>query len=228
MNRFSRYLLATLLMGMSTVPVTVAAAENALPVSTDKQLTRDQALRFVDHGAPDKRLAAIERLAEVGTMADAEKLVPRLRDENENVRELAQAAMWHIWSRSGDAEIDTLYQQGIRQMQAANLDDALTTFSEIIRRKPGFAEGWNKRATILYMAGEHRQSLKDCDEVLKRNPNHFGALSGMAQIHIILGHPEHALEAYERAVKINPNLPEAEENLKTLREAVNEKKSKTV
>jgi tetratricopeptide (TPR) repeat protein len=111
-------------------------------------------------------------------------------------------------------------------MQAADLQDALTTFSEIIRRKPSFAEGWNKRATILYMIGEHRKSLHDCDEVLKRNPNHFGALSGMAQIHVILGQPEHALEAYERAVKINPNLPDAESNLKTLRDAVQERRAK--
>jgi len=225
MFRLSQLLVGTLFMAMSTVPF---AAGKAVPVSADKELTRAQALKIVDNSEPDKRLAAVERLAVVGTMADADKLVTRLHDENENVRELAQAAIWHIWSRSGDPEIDALYQQGIHQMQAANLDDALTTFNEIIRRKPSFAEGWNKRATILYMTGEHRQSLKDCDEVLKRNPNHFGALSGMAQIHIILGHPEHALEAYERAVRINPNLPAAEENLKTLREAVNEKKQRTV
>ena len=224
MIRFARMMFGALTLAMSTLPL---AADKAIPTSTE-QLSRTQALKIVDHTEVVKRLAAIERLAEVGTMADAGKLVPRLRDEDENVRELAAAAMWHIWSRSGDPEIDALYQQGIRQMQAANLDDALTTFTEITRRMPSFAEAWNKRATILYIAGEHRQSLKDCDEALKRNPNHFGALSGMAQIHIILGHPEHALEAYEKAVRINPNLPDAEENLKVLRQAVAERKSKTV
>jgi tetratricopeptide (TPR) repeat protein len=217
--------LGTLAIVMSTVSF---SADLAIPTSVDSQLTRAQALSAVEDSQAAMRLVAIKRLAEVGTMSDSTKLIPRLHDDNETVRELAAAALWNIWSRSGDDEIDALYQQGIRQMQAANLDDALTTFSEIIRRKPDFAEGWNKRATILYIAGEHRKSLKDCDEALKRNPLHFGALSGMAQIHLVLGHPEHALAAYERALRINPNLPDAEENLKALREAVSERKARTV
>jgi len=219
MFRLSQLLVGTLFMAISTVPF---AAGKAVPVSADKELTRAQALKIVDNSEPDKRLAAVERLAVVGTMADADKLVTRLHDENENVRELAQAAIWHIWSRSGDPEIDALYQQGIHQMQAANLDDALTTFNEIIRRKPSFAEGWNKRATILYMTGEHRQSLKDCDEVLKRNPKHFGALSGAGQIHLQLGHPELALDFFRRALAVNPNLEGAAAVIPVLEELLRE------
>lgn len=223
MSRYTQVLVGALLVALSTIPF---AAEST--VSLGGQLTHAQALKAVDNTQLEARVAGIERLAEVGTMSDVEKLIARLRDENDNVRELAAAALWHIWSRSGDPDIDALYQQGIRQMQTANLDDALTTFTEIIRRRPQFAEAWNKRATILYMAGEHRKSLRDCDEAVKRNPNHFGALSGMAQIHVILGQPEHALEAYKKAVKINPNLPDAEENLRVLREAVAERRSRTV
>lgn len=223
MSRLAQTLIGALSLALSTIAF---PADDSIPVSTDQHLTRAQALKAVDNNQAEKRVEAIERLAEVGTMSDVDKLIERLRDDDSNVRELAAAAMWHIWSRSGDEEIDALYRQGVRQMQAADLQDALTTFNEIIRRKPAFAEGWNKRATILYMIGEHRKSLHDCDEVLKRNPNHFGALSGMAQIHVILGEPEHALEAYEKAVKINPNLPDAEENLKILRQAVQERRAK--
>jgi tetratricopeptide (TPR) repeat protein len=225
MNKFTRTILGTLVIVLSTVSF---SADRPIPASIDRELTRAQALNAVDDAQALMRVAAIKQLAEVGTMGDATKLIVRLHDDDETVRELAAAALWNIWSRSGDDEIDALYRQGIAQMQASNLDDALTTFNEIVRRKPDFAEGWNKRATILYIAGEHRQSLKDCDEAVKRNPLHFGALSGMAQIHLILGHPEHALRAYERAVRINPNLPDAEENLKVLREAVSERKAKTV
>ena len=225
MNKFTTTILGVLAIVMSTVSF---SADQVIPTSVDRQLTRAQALSAVEDSQAMMRLEAIKRLAEVGTMGDAKKLVVRLHDDDETVRELAAAALWNIWSRSGDAEIDALYRQGIAQMQGANLEDALTTFNEIIRRKPDFAEGWNKRATILFIAGEHRKSLKDCDETLKRNPLHFGALSGMAQIHLILGHPEHALMAYERAVRINPNLPDAEENLKVLREAVSERKGNPI
>ncbi|HEX6723141.1 MAG TPA: tetratricopeptide repeat protein, partial [Burkholderiaceae bacterium] len=84
--------------------------------------------------------------------------------------------------------------------------EALKVFDEIVRRKPAFAEGWNKRATVHFLLGHNEQSLLDCDEVLKRNPNHFGALSGAGQIHLRLGHLEQALQFFERALKVNPNL----------------------
>jgi tetratricopeptide (TPR) repeat protein len=76
----------------------------------------------------------------------------------------------------------------------------------VIELKPDFAEGWNKRATAFYLAGEYRRSLADCDEVIKRNPSHFGALSGYAQIYLRLDRPDKALEFFRRALAVNPNL----------------------
>ena len=93
-------------------------------------------------------------------------------------------------------------------MQAQAFDRALAVFDDIVQRKPAFAEGWNKRATLYFLLGEHDKSLKDCDEVLKRNPNHFGALSGAGQIHLQLDHPEQALAFFKRALQVNPNLAE--------------------
>jgi tetratricopeptide (TPR) repeat protein len=158
---------------------------------------------------PVARLAGVERLAEIGVMADADRVLDRLRDTDPRVRAIAEAATWSIWSRSGDSEIDVLFAQGVQQMRAAALDDALTTFNEIVRRKPDFAEGWNKRATIFFLLGQNEKSLADCDEVFKRNPRHFGALSGAGQIHLQLDNPRGALEFFRRAVEVNPNLDRA-------------------
>ena len=169
-------------------------------------LTREQALKALDHVDPATRIEAIERLAVIGRMADAETLMRRLGDDDEDVRDAATQAIWQVWSRSGDAAIDRLFARGIEHMQRQELDDALKVFDEIVRRKPAFAEGWNKRATVLFLLGEDERSLRDCDEVLKRNPHHFGALSGAAQIHLRLGHLEQALEFFQRALKVNPNL----------------------
>lgn len=183
-------------------------------------LSRAQALKALGAPSPARRAAAIERLAEIGTPADADQLAPRLHDDDDQVRELASVAMWVLWGRSGDRTIDKLFQRGVEQMSQGELPAALSTFTQIVRRKPAFAEGWNKRATVLYLMDQDEASLRDCDEVLKRNRFHFGALSGMAQIHLRRGEPERALEAYRRALEVNPNLDGGPEMLKFLQDAV--------
>lgn len=169
-------------------------------------LTHDQALASIEQSDPALRLASVERLSEIGDMADADRLLPHLRDADGRVRSAAETAIWTLWGRSGDRAIDTLYARGVAQMEASALVDALATFDDLVKRQPAFAEGWNKRATAQFLLGHHTQSLRDCDEVLKRNPHHFGALSGAGQIHLQMGQPGLALAFFKRAVAINPNL----------------------
>lgn len=79
-------------------------------------------------------------------------------------------------------------------------------FSQIIQKRPDFAEAWNKRATLYYLIAEYEKSLADCEKVIRRNPDHFGALSGFGMIYLRLGHPEQALQYFQRALDVNPNL----------------------
>ena len=169
-------------------------------------LTRAQALKELEQPDGMARLAGSVRLAEIGRLEDVDRLLAHLADPEPQLRDEAASATWQIWSRSGDAAVDKLFARGMEQMEAGALDDALATFGAVIKRKPAFAEGWNKRATIHFLLGHFTQSLKDCDEVLKRNPKHFGALSGAGQIHLQLGHPELALDFFRRALAVNPNL----------------------
>ncbi|HSW25368.1 MAG TPA: tetratricopeptide repeat protein [Burkholderiaceae bacterium] len=169
-------------------------------------MNREQALQAIEQPEASTRLAAVNRLAEIGQMADADRLLGRLGDADPQVRDSAAQAMWRIWSRSGDPAIDQLFARGVESMQAGEYEQALAVFHGIVARKPDFAEGWNKRATLYFLLGRNRESLQDCDEVLKRNPNHFGALSGAGQIHLALGNPQLALEFFRRALQVNPNL----------------------
>jgi tetratricopeptide (TPR) repeat protein len=184
----------------------VLAAALFWATSVAAQWTRAQALGAMVQPDPAARLAGVERLAEIGLMVDATAVLDRLADADPRVRSAAESSIWQIWSRSGDPQIDKLFAQGVEQMQASALDDALTTLNEVVRRKPEFAEGWNKRATIYFLLGQNEKSLADCDEVFTRNPRHFGALSGAGQIHLRLGNPRRALEFLRRAVEVNPNL----------------------
>lgn len=200
---------------------TMASMTAAQPVpAANPPSTRLQALKAIEHPEPAVRRAAVARLGEVGAMADADRLVARLGDDDAPVRQLAEAALWQIWSRSGDRAIDALFLRGVQQMAAAQRVEALATFSEIIRRKPAFAEGWNKRATALFLAGDLDASAADCDEVLKRNPSHFGALSGYGLISLKRGQLEQALLYFERALALNPNMAGVRANIEALRAAL--------
>ena len=202
----------------------------ALPLAAaDREpLTRAQALTAIEDSKADVRRTAVERLGEVGTMDDAERLVARLRDDDPRVRELATQALWEIWGRSGDPAVDALYRRGIGQMATGQLVAALETYSDIVQRKPSFAEGWNKRATIYFLLGQFELSMKDCDEVLRLNPNHFGALSGVAQMHVLLGQPQQAIEYFERALKVNPNLEGAAQALVLLKRQLEQRRGRSI
>lgn len=179
-------------------------------------MTREQASRALTSPDPAARRAAAIRLADAGRMSDVAALVRALRDRDEETRAVAEAAIWEIWSRSGDAEIDVLYSKGLDLLRRGAAGDAIKTFSAVIARKPDFAEGWNKRATAYYSVGEFEKSLGDCDEVLKRNPLHFGALAGYGLIYTQLNQPERALDYFRRALKINPNMRGVAQNIELL------------
>jgi len=139
-----------------------------------------------------------------------------------------ERALWQVWSRSGDAEVDALFERGLEQMKSGAADAAIATFSGVIDRKPEFAEGWNKRATLYYLVGEYAKSLADCAEVVKRNPSHFGALSGYGQIYLKLDQPEKALDYFERALAVNPNMEQVQAVIEQLRALVREKRKRSI
>ncbi len=215
---------------MRTAAVVLAALFAASPVVEPEtpSLTREQALEWISGGSVEARRQAASALGDLGTMADAPVLLHALRDQDEAVRQLAERSLWQVWSRSGDPEIDALFQLGLEQMRRGDLPAAIETFTTIIRRKPDFAEGWNKRATLYYLAGEYDKALRDCDEVMKLNPFHWGALAGYGQIYLALGKPELALEYFERALQINPNLQRVEAAVEGLKRLIIEKRKGTI
>jgi tetratricopeptide (TPR) repeat protein len=85
---------------------------------------------------------------------------------------------------------------------------ALPILDDIVAQKPDWAEGWNKRATVLYLMGEYDRSLADIDRALALEPRHFGALAGIGLIRIEKGETREALAAFRRALAVNPFLRE--------------------
>tara|TARA_B110000014_G_C19610825_1_gene323319 strand:- start:104 stop:433 length:330 start_codon:yes stop_codon:yes gene_type:complete len=89
-------------------------------------------------------------------------------------------------------------------MYQGSFDYALQIFTNIIHKDPGWSEAWNKRASLLFLMNDFRQSLKDIDQVLKLEPLHFGAFSGRAQIYIKQEKYLQALNDLKKVSKIHP------------------------
>ena len=134
----------------------------------------------------------------------------------DDVAEAARAAnaLWQMWHRSGHARLDALLREGIEAMERQDLPAADATFTRLIAEAPAFAEGWNKRATVRYMAGDYDGSIADCRETLARNPNHFGALSGQGLCHLALGQFSEAADLFRRTLAVHPHLGSARNNLR--------------
>ena len=127
----------------------------------------------------------------------------------------AAAALWQMWHQSGRPDLDALLHQGIEAMEAHQLAEAEKLFGRLIEIAPTFAEGWNKRATVRYLAKDYAGSIADCRETLARNPNHFGALSGQALCHLALEQYREAADLCRRALAVHPHLDGARVNLRS-------------
>ena len=130
--------------------------------------------------------------------------------------EAARAAemLWQIWHRSGDPKLDAALRQGIQALEQQEITKADAIFTRLIEMAPGFAEGWNKRATTRYLSKEYAAAIADCRETLARNPNHFGALSGQGLCHLALGQYREAAELFRRTLAVHPHLDSARQNLR--------------
>jgi tetratricopeptide (TPR) repeat protein len=197
------------------------------PAFPEPPQSREAALAALKSDDPRARAEAIVWVANRGTMSDAALLHERLHDESGFVRGFAEQGLWLLWSRSGDGDIDAAMARAIEDMQSGRLKEAIAAFTRVIEKKPAFAEGWNKRATVYYLAGDFRRSIADCDEVLKRNPRHFGALSGLGEIHLAMDQPEQALAWFRKALEVNPNLLGVEFRVKQLEEKLKEKRGRS-
>ncbi len=124
--------------------------------------------------------------------------------------------IWRIWSDSNNGAVSILMRTGSQAIAREDYAGALIAFQKIVELEPGFAEGWNKRATVLYLLGDYEGSLSDIRRTLALEPRHFGALSGQGLVYLQLDRPDLALEAFKAALAVNPHMEGVKYNIETL------------
>jgi tetratricopeptide (TPR) repeat protein len=131
---------------------------------------------------------------------------------------MVEQQIWQVWLESGNAAINRLMQQGVLAMNAQDYATALQTFTRMVDQAPKFAEGWNKRATVYYLMGNWRASVRDIQRTLALEPRHFGALSGLGLIYEELDQPEAALRSFEAMLVLNPHSASTRRRVEQLRQ----------
>ena len=129
-----------------------------------------------------------------------------------------ESKIWNIWMEHYDPEVESAMFQGVEAMKLQQFEQAFGHFSLLIKLAPDYAEGWNKRATVLYLMGRFKESEADVMRTLELEPRHFGALSGQGLIRIALQDWSGAIYFLESALKINPHMYGVTMNLKYARQ----------
>jgi tetratricopeptide (TPR) repeat protein len=126
--------------------------------------------------------------------------------------------IWQVWAMTADDQDRVLLERGVMAMNGGDFRTARAAYDLLVTRAPGFAEAWNKRATLLYLIGDDAASVADVQRTLALEPRHFGALSGLGLIYTRQGQPEKALRSFEAALAIHPFLPGARASVEQLRQ----------
>lgn len=124
--------------------------------------------------------------------------------------------IWDAWIKSGDAAVDDLVTKAQTAMAVGQLDQSIALLDAVVQKAPDYSEGWNKRATALYMVGDYNRSMADIEKVLRLEPRHFGAISGIGLIKIAKGDKAGALAAFKKVLEIYPLSAGALQNVEAL------------
>jgi tetratricopeptide (TPR) repeat protein len=131
-----------------------------------------------------------------------------------------EARIWALWMQTPSDTAALLMQRAKAAMDAHQIDLALKLLDAVVKLRPDYIEGWNRRATLFYLKNDYAHSLEDIEQVLSREPRHFGALAGLGMIMQDIGDEKRALDAFRKALAVNPHLDKVPELVKTLSEKV--------
>merc|ERR1712008_467958 len=101
---------------------------------------------------------------------------------------------------------DSILKEGMALLELGNFREAAEMFGRVIERAPTFAEGWNQRATALFLMKDYEASISDCKEVLRLKPRHFGCLSGLGKCYLAQGDSDLWRRCMTSALEVRPGL----------------------
>lgn len=146
--------------------------------------------------APDHRAALDDLLSQIQSA------------RNDAEGQILSNRMWELWLDAPDEPSAEMLRQGMSARRVSDYARALSAFDRLVSYCPFYAEGYNQRAFINFLAENYAAALPDLDQALAIDPKHVGALSGKALTLLRMGRIEEGQAALRAAVALNPWLGE--------------------
>lgn len=115
-------------------------------------------------------------------------------------------AIWNVWMYDTHEGAELELDRACNDIAARRFDIAETRLARLLRRRPDWAEAWNKLATLLYLMGRDDESVSAIHRALQIEPRHFGAMCGLGEILRAQGEIESACLAFHTALRVHPRL----------------------
>lgn len=195
---------------MNTPFATILLLAGALAVSSPAW-AQDSGARFPggpEAGLQEATAAPLAPEAEESRETRLDRLYARLRQAPDEKRASGIARnIQRELLNSGSPTIGLLMTQAAAAVAAKNLPVALDLLDAVVRLKPGYAEGWNRRATVFYMLDDYGKALADLERSLALEPRNWEAIGGLASILSALDEKDGARAACSQALEIYPLQP---------------------
>jgi tetratricopeptide (TPR) repeat protein len=142
--------------------------------------------------------------------SDRDALFDALKNAPSEIEaEKIEDEIWKSWlAEAPTADIREKVDTAMERRDSYDFQGAKTLLDQVVEEAPGYSEGWNQRAFILFLQGDYEASLEDIERTLALEPRHFGALSGKALIFMTLGRIKLGQEVLRKAIAIHPFLKE--------------------
>ena len=121
-------------------------------------------------------LLAVAAAATAGEQSRLDRLYADLKaSRSESQAQATERKIWIEWLKHDEPVIADMMTNALERIKNNELKLALAILNQVVEEDPKYAEGWNSRATVLFLLGAHDRSIGDIGRTLALEPRHFGA-----------------------------------------------------
>jgi tetratricopeptide (TPR) repeat protein len=181
--------------------ISFCAAYVGLHFVREAEWYREWLYRQLVRGDDRQALRAASELAALGA---ERQLLSSLKAESPAAREYGRRGLDYLWFHRAGSDAYHLAQAAYEAADKEDYATALELLNRTVEQYPGFAEAWNRRASVHWSLGLIQKSAADSERALALNPNHYAAWQGLGLCRLEQGDVTEAIRCLRAALRIVP------------------------